>query len=74
LTRSPFPVRRVYGVDLAGAAAGCLGALMLLNPTDGPSAVLWVSNNALGAALLDQGSAESPRHGYLLPCRSSTSR
>src|ERR1051325_12253702 len=27
LTRSPFPVGRVYGVDLAGAAAGCLGAL-----------------------------------------------
>ena len=40
LTRSPFPVGRVYGVDLAGAAAGCLGALMLLNLTDGPSAVL----------------------------------
>ena len=50
LTRSPFPVGRVYGVDLAGAAAGCLGALMLLNLTDGPSAVLWVSAiTALGA-------------------------
>ena len=50
LTRSPFPVGRVYGVDLAGAAAGCLGALTLLNLTDGPSAVLWVSAiTALGA-------------------------
>ena len=50
LTRSPFPVGRVYGVDLAGAAAGCLGALALLNLTDGPSAVLWVSAmTALGA-------------------------
>lgn len=43
LTRSPFPIGRVYGVDLAGAAAGCLGVLVLLNATDGPSAILWVS-------------------------------
>ena len=27
LTRSPFPIGRVYGVDLMGAAVGCLGAL-----------------------------------------------
>ena len=52
LTRSPFPIGRVYGVDLVGAAAGCLGALLLLNLTDGPSAVLWVSAiAALGAWL-----------------------
>ena len=43
LTRSPFPIGRVYGVDLLGAAAGCLGALLLLNMTDGPSAVLWIA-------------------------------
>ena len=42
LTRSPFPIGRVYGVDLVGAACGCLGVLLLLNVTDGPSAVLWV--------------------------------
>ena len=41
LTRSSFPVGRVYGVDLAGAAAGCLGVLAVLNTTDAPSAVLW---------------------------------
>jgi len=43
LTRSPFPVGRVYGIDLIGAAMGCLSALALLNLTDAPSAVLWVS-------------------------------
>src|SRR5688572_437676 len=43
LTRSPFRVGRVYGVDLIGAAVGCLSALALLNLTDAPSAVLWVS-------------------------------
>jgi len=50
LTRSPFPVARVYGVDLLGAAGGSIGALLLLNATDGPSAVLWISAvAALGA-------------------------
>jgi hypothetical protein len=51
LTRSPFTVARVYGVDLLGAAMGCLGALALLNVTDGPSAVLWVSAVMAAAAL-----------------------
>ncbi len=46
LTRSPFPIGRVYGVDLAGAAAGCLGALLLLNLTDGASALLWTCATA----------------------------
>jgi spermidine synthase len=56
LTRSPFPVGRVYGVDLLGAATGCLGALLLLNFTDGPSAVLWVAAFVAGGALAFSGS------------------
>ena len=56
LTRSPFPVGRVYGVDLLGAAIGCLGALLLLNFTDGPSAVLWVAAFVAGGALAFAGS------------------
>jgi hypothetical protein len=42
LTRSPYLIGKVYGADLIGAAAGCIGALVLLNVTSGPSAVLWV--------------------------------
>ena len=42
LTRSPYPIGKVYGADLIGAAAGCIGVLVLLNVTSGPSAVLWV--------------------------------
>jgi spermidine synthase len=42
LTRSPYPIGKVYGADLVGAAAGCIGVLGLLNLTSGPSAVLWV--------------------------------
>ncbi|MBD3267270.1 hypothetical protein GF373_11435, partial [bacterium] len=50
LTRTPFPIHRVYAVDLIGAAVGCLGVLFLLNYTDGPSAVLWTAMAAeLGA-------------------------
>lgn len=52
LSRSPYPIGRVYGVDLAGAAAGCLGVLALLNLTDAPSAILWVSAMTMAAAVL----------------------
>jgi spermidine synthase len=40
LTRSHRPIGIVYGVDMAGAASGCLGAALLLNITDAPSALL----------------------------------
>ena len=56
LTRSPFPIGQVYGVDLFGAAVGCLGVLLLLNLTDGPSAVIWVGALAAGGALCFAGS------------------
>lgn len=42
LTRSPYAIGKVYGADLIGAAAGCIGVLVLLNVMSGPSAVLWV--------------------------------
>ena len=50
LTRSPYPVPHVYGVDLIGAAIGCFAALLLLTWTDGPSAVLWIATLAAVAA------------------------
>jgi hypothetical protein len=48
LTRSPWPVGIVYGVDLLGAAAGCLIALALMTWLDGVSALLAIG--AIGAA------------------------
>src|SRR5215475_954802 len=50
LTRSPYPVGRVYGVDLGGAAFGCLAALVLIGATDGPSVVLWTAAMAAVAS------------------------
>jgi hypothetical protein len=47
LTRSPWPVGLVYGIDLLGAAAGCLIALGLMTWLDGVSALFAVG--AIGA-------------------------
>lgn len=57
LTRSPFPIGKVYAVDLLGAATGCLGALVLLNITDGPSAVLLIAMGAVAGAVFFAESA-----------------
>lgn len=46
LTRTPMPVGVTYGVDLVGAAIGCLAALVLLNMMDGVSAMIAIG--ALG--------------------------
>jgi len=40
LTRSPFPTGQVYGVDLTGAALGCVAVIGLLNLVDAPTAVM----------------------------------
>lgn len=40
LTRSPFPTGQVYGVDLLGAALGCVAVLLILNFLDGPTTVV----------------------------------
>lgn len=51
LTRSPFPINLVYGVDLVGAAAGCLVTLALLTITDTYTAILLVGVVGALAAL-----------------------
>lgn len=57
LTRSPFPVGRVYAADLAGAALGCLGVIALLDVLDAPSAILLSGAIAALSAALFAGSA-----------------
>lgn len=63
LTRSRLPIGRVYAIDLAGAAAGCLAVLFLLDHTDAPSAILWVSCIAAAGALCfaSSGIGTTPR-------------
>lgn len=43
LTRMPFPMGRIYFADLMGAAAGCIGSVVLLGLLDAPSAIFLVS-------------------------------
>ena len=43
LTRSSFAVGLTYGVDLLGAATGCLAALVVLTWMDAPSAMFMVA-------------------------------
>jgi len=52
LTRSNFPVGRVYGADMVGAALGCLCALGLMQTVDAPSAVLVISGIIVANSLL----------------------
>ena len=40
LTLSPFPTGQVYGVDLLGAALGCMAVIFFLNIFTGPTAAL----------------------------------
>jgi hypothetical protein len=43
VTRSPFPIGRVYFADLIGAGAGCLASVLLLKLTDAPSGIFVIS-------------------------------
>ena len=70
LTRSPFPVGRVYGVDLGGAALGCLAVVGLLEVVDPCSLVLACGAVAAGGAILfarsaPAGAGPAPARGFL---------
>ncbi|MBU0679246.1 MAG: hypothetical protein KJ626_14180 [Verrucomicrobia bacterium] len=59
LTKFPRQVSRLYATDLAGAALGCLLLIYLLDFTDGPTAVVFVSAIASMGALLFAMDADS---------------
>jgi len=52
LTRSPWPVPLVYGVDLAGGAVGCLAVLLVLTLVDAVSALFLIAALAASAGAL----------------------
>jgi hypothetical protein len=51
LTRSPWPVGLVYGVDLLGAAFGCLVTLALLSQADAVSVLIAIAAFAALASI-----------------------
>lgn len=52
LTRFPKQINSLYAADLAGAALGCAMFTMILNITDGPTAILFTAYLASIAAIL----------------------
>ena len=52
LTRFPSQIGRLYAADLAGAALGCVLLILVLDVTDGPSAVVVVAGLAALGGLL----------------------
>jgi hypothetical protein len=70
LTRSPWPIGLVYGVDLIGAASGCLLVLALMTWLDG--ALFAVGAAAAGAsvcfriALRRSGATERLQAGWFV--------
>jgi hypothetical protein len=73
LTRSPWPIGLVYGVDLFGAASGCLIVLMLLNWMDAISAMIVVGALGCCSAICFAASRRVSgdlRTGYLAVVRS----
>ncbi len=52
LTRAGLPPGKVYGVDLVGAAAGCVLVIPLLAVIDAPSGVLIAAAGAAASAVL----------------------
>jgi spermidine synthase len=65
LTRSPFPVSHVYGVDMLGAALGCVAVVLLLNVLDGPTALIVTGLIAALAAYFFTASASGAEQQQL---------
>ena len=65
LTRSPFPRGQVYGVDLLGAASGCVAVIAILNVLDGPTAVIVAGAISGLSALAFAASAETTQRQIL---------
>lgn len=65
LTRSPFPISLVYGVDLLGAALGCAAVIAILDLFDGPTAILVAALIAGAAAVAFARAATSGERAAL---------
>ncbi len=59
LTGFPKSVSRLYAADLAGAALGCLLLIVVIDWSDGPTAVLWVAALAAIGGVCMAGDAGS---------------
>ncbi|HLF56700.1 MAG TPA: hypothetical protein VI942_07640 [Thermoanaerobaculia bacterium] len=67
LTRTTLPVGRLYGIDLAGAALGCLASIPIMGLAD-PTSLSFVLGAlaALGAIAFWRSAGKSPRAAVAL--------
>src|SRR5205807_9168934 len=63
LTRSPFSVSLVYGIDLVGAGLGCLGAVGLMSIVDAPTTMVLIGFITALASVAFARSAVQPTRG-----------
>ena len=61
LTKCKLAPGKAYCADMLGAACGCLGVLVIMGVTTGPSAVLWGASLSAVAALVFYGEFEKRR-------------
>lgn len=66
LTRSPYPIGRVYGVDLLGAGLGCLAVLLVMETIDSPSGIMFLSAVAFVTAFCFHVPADHPGRKFTL--------
>ena len=52
LTRFPEHIGKIYSINLAGSALGCIGIIFILNIFNDPSAILFIAYLCVLAALL----------------------
>src|SRR5262249_26314540 len=69
LTRSPFSAGLVYGVDLLGAALGCIAVVGLLDVFDGPTTVVvaGITSGISSLAFAASASVQDSRYFKLRP-------
>lgn len=66
LTRSPYPIGKVYGVDLVGAGVGCLFVLFIMETVDSPTGIMILSSLAFLASLCFPVAKDHPRRKLTL--------
>jgi predicted membrane-bound spermidine synthase len=72
LTRTPYPIGKVYGIDLLGAATGCILALLIMETVDTPTGIIFICSAAAFSSLLfmygiqDSGENKRKRKSYTI--------
>jgi hypothetical protein len=59
LTRAPFPIPKIYAIDLLGAAMGCLAVIGIMELIDTPSGLLLIAALVMVSSILYSKSSQA---------------